>query len=288
VGSSSSTFHHQYQDGTSGALVEDGPQLASNYAFTIPTTAPISRPFGVATGSSGGVGPEFSFTDTYPRFSAFLERRFYSHASGQTGSAVVRLQEPGASPSSARFVVNGLDKTTSSGSSFIARYSVVSLLHGFFVAGLPSAASRIPQLPRVEITSPTLTTEIVNPSVVTVQWKRTWTRWDGQRYTTSYPTSFSEPASDLRFVPLYSRDEGETWLHMLDDTPAKRGTLPMAGGVPDTSKVLTDTGATEQSYAWPTPATEFPAGTYLIRVETFSTARPLHFAHHMERIYVDR
>ena len=45
VGSSGATFHHQYADGQTGALTGDGPQLASNYNFPLPTTAGISRPF---------------------------------------------------------------------------------------------------------------------------------------------------------------------------------------------------------------------------------------------------
>ena len=45
IGTSSSTFHHQYADGQSGNLVDDGPQLADNYNFPLPSTALISRPF---------------------------------------------------------------------------------------------------------------------------------------------------------------------------------------------------------------------------------------------------
>ena len=58
IGTSSNTFRHQGASGT-GDLVEDGPQLATRYNFPIPTRASISRPFGLAAGSSGGVGDEF-------------------------------------------------------------------------------------------------------------------------------------------------------------------------------------------------------------------------------------
>src|SRR5690606_30298751 len=70
VGSSGSTFHHQFQDGQTGNLTGDGTQLAANYNFPLPTTAPISRPFGLATASAGGVGNEFAYTTDYPRYTA--------------------------------------------------------------------------------------------------------------------------------------------------------------------------------------------------------------------------
>jgi hypothetical protein len=288
VGTSSSTFHHQMQTGRSGSLVEDGAQLASNYSFAVPTTAPISRPFGIATNGTGGVGPEFTYTDTYPRFSAALERRFYDHEVAQTGSGIVRLTEPGASPRAARIVVNGLDRTASSGSSFIARYSVLSLLHGYFVAGRPGAANRVPQLPRVELTYPTLTTELDNPSAIPVRWRTQWKRWDGRNYTDAYSDTFVEPSADLRYVLLYSRDAGRTWRYMADDQIAEPGVLPLVGGAPDPARTVADTGAADQTWLWSTPAGDFPEGGYLLRIEAYRATRHLHYSHHMERVYVDR
>ena len=44
VGTSSSTFHHQYKNGGSGSLIEDGPQLAEKYNFPMPTTAQKRSP----------------------------------------------------------------------------------------------------------------------------------------------------------------------------------------------------------------------------------------------------
>lgn len=290
IGSSSSTFHHQFADGQTGTLVEDGPQLSANYGLSLPSTAPISRPFGLSTSGAGGVGPEFSFTDAYPRFTAALVRRFYNHQGGQTGSGLVRLQEPGTTPRGCYIVVNGVDKTMGSGSSFIARYSVLSLLHGFLAAGAPGLPNRVRQLPQVEIKSPTLTTELKNPSSVSIRWSTRWKRWDGLPYTTAFTSSFAETESELRYVPLWSRDGGETWFNLLDDSPAQPGELPRsANGAVDASRTFTDRVAGgDESFAWSTPLSLVPRGIYLIRIEAYRASEPLHYAQHQEKIYVDR
>ena len=289
VGTSSSTFHHQYQDGRSGGLVEDGPQLANNYNFPLPTRALISRPFGLQTGGSGSVGDEFAYSDAYPRFDASIIRRFYDHQSGQTGSAVVRI-EPPAGDRAAFVVVNGIDRTTESGSAFIARYSTLSLIHSFFAAGAPGEPHRIRQLPRVQVRHPTLLTELEDPASIEVRWSVEWRRWDGMPYTESFPASHAEDEGDLVYVPMYSRDGGRTWLDMLQDLPVEPGTLPWIDGVgPNPARTLGDANAAgDEVLVWDTPATRFPEGTYVVRVEGYRASETLHFSHHQERIYVNR
>jgi hypothetical protein len=290
IGSSSSTFHHQYANGATGSLVEDGPQLAANYGLNLPSPAPISRPFGIATDGAGDVGPEFGFTTEFPRFTAGIVRRFYNHTGGQTGSAIVRLQEPGASPRGCHIVVNGLDKTTGSGSSLIARYSVLSLLHGYLAAGATGLPNRVRQLPQVEIKAPTLTTEIDNPAQILVRWATKWKRWDGLAYTTSFASTFAESEGELRYVPLWSRDDGVTWRNMLDDSLAQPGELPRnAAGAADPARTLRDLNASaDETFAWSTPVTKVPAGVYMMRIEAYRASEPLHYAQHQEKIYVDR
>ncbi|MDJ0522725.1 MAG: prepilin-type N-terminal cleavage/methylation domain-containing protein [Planctomycetota bacterium] len=291
IGSSSSTFHHQFRTGQSGSLVEDGFELAENYNFPLPTSTLISRPFNLAISYDGGTGDEFGYTDAYPRHSAQLVRRYYNHqSSGLIGSGIVRLQEPGADPRGAYIVVNGIDRTTESGSSFIARYSMLSLIHSYFGAGLPSTPNRVRQLPRVEISSPTLITELESPAAIPVEWNLKWARWDGENYTGQYPANFEESEDELAYVLMYSRDNGDTWLNMLDDQPATPGTLPWISGVgPDPAKTLEDlTPNDDETYVWSTPASKFPEGTYVIRIEAYRTTETLHYAQHMEKIYVNR
>ncbi len=290
IGTSSSTFHHQSQSNRTGTLTEDGPQLATNYSFPIPTTTAISRPFGLATNGSGGVGDEFNYTDEYPRFSAQMVTRFYDHENGQTGSGLVRLQEPGPNPRGGYIVVNGIDRTTESGSAFIARYSMLSLTHSFFAGGAPGGANRIKQLPRLQIQNPTIITEIQSPTQLTVQWSTEWARWDGQAYTASYPVGFTEDETDMVYVPMYSTDTGKTWRHMMDDTLATPGRLPWiegAGADPAKTTVDANDGADEQ-FVWPVPPAQFPEGSYMIRVEGYRASESLHYVHHMEKIYIKR
>jgi type II secretory pathway pseudopilin PulG len=290
VGTSSSTFHHQYEDGGTGKLVDDGPQLASNYAFDIPSTASISRPFGLATSGAGGVGSEFSFTDSYPRFSAEILHRFYDHSSGQIGSGVIRLTEPGTDPSAAYIVVNGIDRTTNTGSAFIARYSVVALVHSFLAAGQPGEPNRIHQVPQVKILHPLMTTELENPASITVRWSTKWTRWDGKPYTQEYPGTFSEDESTLRYVLLYSNDNGATWHNMKDNSLADLGVLPRKadGSVDDARTFQDQTPSGDEAWAWPTPATLIGEGPHLLRIEAYRSSEPLHYAYHVEKFYVDR
>lgn len=288
IGSSaSSTFHHQYQDGATGNLVGDGPQMAANYNFPLPTTAPISRPFGLAVSTSGGVGDEFSYTGEYPRYSASTVVDFYNNTNGNKGSALIRLTEPGASPRAGFIVVNGLDRTTGSGTAFIARYSLISLVQSYFAAGV-SGTGRIKQLPRVQITSPTILSELNNPAAVAVQWKVEWKRWDGLKYSNAYASTFSEAQSDLVYVLLYSNDGGGSWRNMKTGELATLGVLPWAGGVPDPLRTWPDASAGDESWSWPVPAATFPEATYQIRIEAYRKSEAQHFSQHQERIYVNR
>jgi prepilin-type N-terminal cleavage/methylation domain-containing protein len=291
IGSSSSTFHHQFRDGQSGSLVEDGAQLSENYNFPLPTTTRISRPFQLAASGDGGVGNEFGYTSEYPRFTAALVRRYYNHqSSGSVGSALVRLRQPGSDPRGAYIVVNGIDRTTESGSAFIARYSMLSLIHSFFASGVPGSQNRIQQLPRLQVKSPTLSTEIEDPASITVQWGVEWARWDGKPYTDSYTPGFAESETDLTYVPMYSRDGGDTWLSMMDDQPVTPGTVPWIEGVGvDPAKTLGDANdGADESYVWSTPIAKVPQGSYLIRIEAFRSTESLHYTQHMEKIYVNR
>jgi hypothetical protein len=290
IGVSGSTFHHQFQDGQTGSLIEDGPELAANYNFPLPTTTAISRPFGLATNGAGVEGDEYPFTDAYPRFQAQMVRRFYGHTNGQTGSGLVRLQEPGANPRGAYVVVNGVDRTLESGSSFIARYSMLSLVHGFFAAGLPATPNRIRQLPRLTILEPTIVTELEDPATVAVRWSTEWTRWDGLRYTGSYPAGFAEDEADLVYVPMVSADGGKTWRSLLNGAEVQPGEMPWIPGVgPDPALTVADQAVgADETFAWPTPAAGVPEGSYVLRVEAYRASESLHYAHHMEKIYVNR
>lgn len=287
IGTSGATFHHQYRDGQTGNLTGDGTQLATNYNFPLPTSAAISRPFALATNVDGGLGSEFSYNTEYPKFSATKVVDFYNHASGTLGSALVRHVDPSGAKAS-HIVVNGIDRTVGSGSAFISRYSLITLVHAVFAAGL-AGPGRVKQLPRVQITSPTIVTELYDPASIGIQWKSEWKRWDGLKYTTAYANTFAEAESDLAYVLLLSRDGGNSWTNLKTGAPATPGVLPRTAlGAIDPTSIWVDAGTGNESWSWSTPAASYPEGSYFIRIECFRQAENLHYSFHQEKIYVNR
>src|SRR5262249_9761372 len=116
-----------------------------------------------------------------------------------------------------------------------------------------------------------------NPTSLTISWSTQWKRWDGLSYTPAYAANFAED-TPIKYVMLYSRDNGKTWLHVTDETPAG------AGVKPTDPKYLT----TATSYTWNTPANNFPKGNYVVRVEAYRDDIPLHYAFHQYRVFIKR
>ena len=293
-GTTAATFRHSGYDGETGSVTVSGTSMANAYAFPLPTSAGISRPFQLAY--NWGTAPtEFSIGD-YPAlrcsFSLLRGLRFYGHQRGAAweGSSLIRLQNDSlAGVPSAFIVVNGLDKTVETGSSYIARYAVVSLVHSLLSAGLPGTPSRIVQLPRVEIKQPNVTTELENPASINLIWSTDWKRWDKQKYTAEYLDTFAETITDVRYALIYSRDNGKSWRHMIDDDVVKPE--PAAAlGEPNQSLWLNDAAPEgDETYAWDVSDTAyFPEGNYIIRLEAYRNNQLTHYACHEQRIYINR
>jgi hypothetical protein len=280
IGTPSSTFHHTSSN-ANGTLTPIGLELANNYNMAMPTSALISRPFGLDwNGStSGGTGDEFSLAPySANRHSATLYKTYYTHPAG-TGSGLVKLVDPG-NTSAAYIVVNGIDNTVASGTTFIAKFAVLSLVHSFFEAGSTTNSLRIPQLPRFEIESPTDITELVSPSNIVIQYAIDWKRWDGLPYTAT--GSFAEDELQLDYVPMYSRDGGRTWRHIQDDTEATPGIRPAA------VYLVPDSGVGAETFDWPVPAVSFPEGSYHLRFDCFRRGAAVHYSYHQTKIYIQR
>jgi hypothetical protein len=81
-----------------------------------------------------------------------------------------------------------------------------------------------------------------------------------------------------------------TWFNMRDDSPAEPGRMPWIAGIgADPSRVLRDDNAGgDEVWTWATPPERFPEGTYTVRIEAYRDTEALHYAHHMEKIYVER
>ena len=283
IGTPSSTFHHQFVDGTS-SLVLAGLDLGSRYNFPMPATAPSNRPFRLDTNRDGGLGSEwYRAPYSTERFRAGLVKTYYNHpASGGTGSGLVELRDSGGR-SSAYIVVNGISNAVASGSSFIAKYSVLTMVQSFLEGADPTFSNRIPQLPRVEITSPTEITELTQPTQVDIGYDVTWRRWDDQTYTSATPVGYSEDENNLDYVVMYSRDNGATWLICNRDVVVTPGELPA-----DPLLIQPDSAIGPEVVRWAVPEASFPQGTYLVRVECYRRGLRLHYAQHQVRVFIQR
>jgi hypothetical protein len=283
IGTATSTFHHHFWGGTS-SLVGAGLDIGNRYNFPMPASAPSNRPFRIDTDFHGGLGSEWNHSpySGAGRFSARLAKTYYNHPSGAAGSGLVELRNP-ANTQSAYIVVNGISNAVASGSSFIAKYSVLTMAHSFLEGTDPAMTRGINQLPRVEIEAPTEITEIVDPVTVAVRFGVTWRRWDGLAYTSATPVGFTQPESNLDYVVMYSRDNGLSWLIANRNTPATPGVRPT-----NPLDIVPDSGTGAETVGWSTPAGSFPQGTYLVRVECYRRGLPLHYAQHMVRIFINR
>ncbi|MEZ6038090.1 MAG: hypothetical protein R3F29_11445 [Planctomycetota bacterium] len=276
IGTNSSAFRHSSSSGN-GTLTTTGQEIGANYAMTMPATTPISRPFSLT--ASGAGGDHWLYAPYNTRYTGSLFKTYFTHSAG-TGSGVVKLVNPGGT-SAGYVVVNGIDKAVETGSTFIAKWAVLTLAHTFFEAGSTSNSLRIPQLARIEIESPTTITELMDPDEIDVLWGIEWTRWDGLDY--SETGTFTESESLLRYRILYSPDNGTTWRYAQTDAVTQIGIPPET---PATT--IADAGTGQETYTWSTPAATFPAGSYLLRVECYRNGAQVHYSWHQNRIYIQR
>jgi hypothetical protein len=283
-GTTNSTFHHEPSTGT-GDLQSGGTEIAGRYNYPLSNDIPINRPFRLTVNNTGD-NPDHFLQAPYGTVytSAYLSN-YYDHSvqTSDAGSAFISLTGSGTNVG---FVsVNGISMTGESGTSFIANWSLLTLIQGFLTAGRynpsNSFANHIEQVPRVSITSPNATTNLTNPSSVSIGWSREWLRWDGQSYTAAYPSGYSESTA-LSYTVLYSDDNGATWKYMQDNSAATPGIRPSS------SAYLISTGSANPTYSWSVPSGTFPQGTYLIRVEAYRDTLPLHYAYHQYAAFIRR
>ena len=283
TGTSAATFHHKGKDGQTGALTAVGAEVAEDFRIPLPSTTAISRPFLTATNGDGGIGDEFNYNTEYPKYTLTQRDMYYDHTSGSTGSALIEVVNPGGTKSGFQ-LVHGIDRTLESGSAFIARYSIATLIHGYFRGSDPGLARPLSLLPRLDIRDPTAISDLANPATITIKWRTEWLRWDGLDYSRTQSAVPSEPESSLEYRLLYSDDSGNTWRHMQDNSPAVAGRRPS-----NASLLLADANAgANESYTWNTPFVTIPEGSYVIRVEAWRVGSALHQSYHQERIFIDR
>lgn len=277
-GSSTSTFHHRYQDGTQANRAAAGDAIAATYKMTLPGSMANSRPF-ATTVNDTSQNPDHFLQNAYGAATTLQSQaEFYRHDTQIHGSALLSMR---GGSDAAFVVVNGLSPTGESGVAFISRWSFLSLIQSFLEAGryttngVPDPA-RVRQLPRVAVTYPNDDVDLDDPASINVQWDTTWRRWDALPYTPSYAANYAETTT-VRYAVLYSRDNGKTWLFVKNDTVATPGVRP--------ADALLQTAT---AYNWSVPAAKFPKGNYVIRVEAYRDGIPLHYSFHQYRAFIKR
>jgi type II secretory pathway pseudopilin PulG len=289
TGTANATFHHT-PNNNNGSLIAEGLDIASvTNGYNFPLLNPVSnnRPFTLAQNQTGD-NPDLFLSAVYgPVFPTSQQAQFYSQSGlSIPGSALVSLRDP-VSNNASFIVVNGLSPVGASGSSYIARWSFLTLIHSYFQAGLYPVAgtevgcaacpSRVRQLPRVNITFPGVNDDLKDPPSINIQWTSSWTRWDGKKYTPAYAANFAE-AGVVQYQVMYSDDNGVTWKWCDSSIP----------GTPSLGRRTPAALITATSYLWSTPAGTFPMANYLIRVEAYRQNFTLHYSYHQFRAFIRR
>lgn len=285
-GTSGAHFSHFFS-ATTSPLVGPGLELASNYNFPLPASIYVNRPF--AVNAPGTVPPEWTFAPySTNRFHASMLEEYYDFGAA-TGSGLVLLEDP-THTNAAYVIVSGVGQTTAVGSAFIAKYSVLAMIHSYFEVGSPLLAHRIEQLPRVEVMSPNELTELVDPPSIDLHFDLEWLRWDGQKYTESTSSSFSEDEASIEYSLMYSKDNGNSWiqLELVAGVVQETSTVAEPGTRPSPSLMIPDMAPGQEMLHWVVPSAGYPESAYLIRVEAYRAGQQLHYSHHIQRFYIDR
>jgi len=267
-------FTHLFQNKNQAGATADGRKLGASFNLNTPPTMSAYRPF-VLDGSQN-YPPEWKEPEyVKARMQARLARVLYDATVPRdaASSALVEIHDP-ARDRSAYFAMNGLSPAGVAGTAFMGRYAAISLTQGFMAAGEAKRANRVPQLPRVVITSPSEDEELIDPQKITVKWDVTWKRWDGEPYTSYYQDDFIE-TTPLTFAVKFSTDGGVHW-------KLARNSLEVPAGDRPPLSELVGSGA----YIW--DVSEMPPGDFLVRIEAYRASIPLHYSYHQVRQNIRR
>ena len=289
-GGTNSTFHHRYDDPCTacGSLQAAGAEIGSSFSYPVADGIPLNRPFNTNVNDTGMNPDHFLQTVYGPALTATQLSAFYNGSGGNQGSSLLSLQN-GNTADLAFIVVNGISMTGQSGTAFISRWSLLTLIRSFLQSGLfnGSGVNHVQQLPRTVITEPNDSISMPSPTTtVHIEWAPTWRKWDGNAYTSGYGGTYEEdPAgSSIIFQVLYSDDDGFTWKYTQDDTAAVAGVRSTNAAHFITGGPIALPLAPTYSHDWDTSG--FAQGNYTIRVEAYRADFPLHYSFHQYRVFI--
>jgi hypothetical protein len=270
-------FDHNFSAGTGTIVAALRDELQTAFNYTLPASLSANRPFNFRNSTKGrdwDKNPYFT-----SRNNGLLLVTLYDHSSTGTSSGIVQIYKSAPNNNiGAIFAANGISQTVETGSPFIARYCLISLLYAFLRAGGDTTPNfRIRQLPRVEITYPTDISELSNPQTIDIAWSQKWLRWDANTYSSYdiYALAATEP---VFFVAMYSDDCGKTWKHVQDESPATPGQRPTDGAC----KIE----GTLSTVNW--DVSMLGEGSYYLRVECYRENILPHYAYHQQKVYIRR
>jgi prepilin-type N-terminal cleavage/methylation domain-containing protein len=221
-----------------------------------------------------------------------VSRVFYTHGytlgGSYMGSAVMRLKKPVtvasvATTNCSYIADNGLAAEGPTGTGLLAKIVLITMMRAYFDAGLlTDTASHIVQLPRVNVTYPGVGDSIQNTGAVSVIWNTAYLKWDGNAYTSEYPTpnptpngtaSYSESVT-LTYAMKYSISNKGPWLWAYDGSPTYAGQAPHP---PPSNYAVTATSACV-TFPW-NNTSGLADGQYYLMVEAYRNGLPLHYSY---------
>ncbi len=271
---STGPFRHEYRDNDMASITSNGLNLSGRFNLGLPSSMSASRPFTLNYNSTWPVEwNDTAYVNTRTTTAFFQGYYDAPYSASYRSSASVRLTQGGKT---AYFMMNGLSPQTSSGSAWMARYALVSMVQSFMDAGDPSYAGWLPQLPRVQVVTPDPNDDITDPTSLSVTWNTDWKRWDLQNYNIP---GYTPTAVAMHYVMKFSNDGGRTWKYVDDNSTAEAGVRPVDSNGNDLHTV-------SQPFAWDVSA--LARGTYIIRLEAYRQSTHLHYSYHQVQIYIKR
>ena len=273
--SSHTNFNHSSPSNTADLTVA-GSAVSQDFNFPLPS--PLTsvsnnhRPFSQTDASAAPTEWDQASYYTQRATETIVETYYDSSNSGMNTSVLLNFTQ---GSQYGYFQPTGVAPQGTFGTAEIGKLALINVIRGFLTAGVSTTtAANIPQVPLVSISSPAITDEFNSPTSITIIWGSTWTRWDGQNYTSAYSGSYSGPT--LTYNVKYTSDAGSHWYFLNTNVPAKEGLLNNSYAV--TSPVVWNVSD---------PAA-FPQGNYDVEVEAYRNTRALHYSYHRRQVFIKR
>ncbi|MGC8734320.1 MAG: prepilin-type N-terminal cleavage/methylation domain-containing protein [bacterium] len=276
-------FNHGW--GNSDSLAAHKQEIVNDmetaFNFSLPSDITSARPFQINLNFQGRP-PEWD--DNFYKINRFynsIYTVYYNH-NGANGanlaSAIIRSTKQDGGRTYHWVVVNGLSPQGSEAQSFVARYSIMSSLYAFLLAGNDTNANvfPIPMIPYLNITNPTNTQEI-NTNNINITWNISFKRWDGNPYVPGF--NVSQNPNNYFYLIKYQKLGDNKWYFVQDinrSFPCDIGDLPS-----DNSYKIYAT-----NYNW--DISNLPNDMYWLVVEAHHNLRVNHYSYHMVFINVNK